>query len=402
MISVIPGRRRADEFARAVEAAHRSRSGSEDADLLEVVAAMRGVEAPEPRPEFVTSLRAQLMAEADVALSDIDARLSLPSHPRSGRDRRLALAAGTLAVVAGTGSVAFAAQGALPGDTLYPVKRVLEGAETSLAVGDAAKATQALENATGRLDEIERLAARIDAEDSASAQAALPQSLDDFSRQAEEAAELKIAQHDQTGDNGPITELRDFTADGIDKLSLLDGVLPDDALGSLRDAVRTLTGIEDRAAALCPQCGDVLQIPQNLLVALQASTSAPDQVAPTTLQDLLKSTPVQRGNDHPQLPTVDPQDLGPANVGGPGTKQKDDAPTQKDGPLPVDVGGDGSVGDAGKKAVKDIENTVKKGGRTLLGKDGVLRGDNGALSPLNPLLDPLLDPLVGDNGLLGR
>lgn len=401
MISVIPGRRRADDFARAVDAAHRSSAGADHADLLEVVAAMRGVESPAPRPEFVASLREQLMAEADTALLDVDARLSLPSHPRSGRDRRLALAAGTIAVVAGTGSVAFAAQGALPGDTLYPVKRALEGAETSLAVGDDAKATQVLENASGRLEEIERLAARIDAEDSAEAQSALPDTLDDFSRQAEEAADLKIAEHEQTGETRPITELRDFTAAGIDKLSLLDGVLPDDALGALQDAVRTLTGIEERAASLCPECGDVLQIPQNLLVALQASTSAPRQVAPTTLTDLLDNTPVQRGNNHPPLPEVNPDDLGPANHGEPGTQlpglpQLPQLPGSSDGDgNGGNTSGDTPLGDAGKKTVKDLEDTVKKGGRTLL-------GDEGVLSPLDPVLDPLLDPLTGENGLLGR
>src|SRR5699024_3599055 len=153
------GRRRAKEFARAVDAA--SETGSDTAsdkgsdgglgdgpgapsrntgELLEVVGALRDVEHPEPRPEFVASLRTRLMAEADEVLTDVDAQLTLPAHSRSGRDRRLAVAAGAIAVVASTGSVAVASQDALPGDTLYPVKRVLEGAQTSITLGDEAQA----------------------------------------------------------------------------------------------------------------------------------------------------------------------------------------------------------------------------------------------------------------------
>src|SRR5688572_13645360 len=117
MSSVIPGRRRADEFAALVD----GRSATDPlrhSDLLRLVADLRELPTAVPRPEFVSSLRASLMAAADEALVPIDTRLTLPVTTRSRRDRRVALAAGAVALVGATSSMAVAAQSALPGDAL--------------------------------------------------------------------------------------------------------------------------------------------------------------------------------------------------------------------------------------------------------------------------------------------
>src|SRR6478672_7131308 len=102
MTSVIPARRRAEEFAALVDGGGDASDHRHD-DLVELVTVLRGTPIVEPRPEFVTELRAALMAEAEVALSSVDARLTLPSHPRTRRDRRFAIAAGTVALI-GAGS----------------------------------------------------------------------------------------------------------------------------------------------------------------------------------------------------------------------------------------------------------------------------------------------------------
>ena len=52
--------------------------------------------------------------------------------------------------------MAVAAQTALPGDSLYPVKRAIEDTRTGLASGDTAKGARLLANARGRLDEVDR------------------------------------------------------------------------------------------------------------------------------------------------------------------------------------------------------------------------------------------------------
>lgn len=66
----------------------------------------------------------------------------------------------TLAVL-GSGGAAWAAEGALPGDTLYAVKlSVNERLEQALAVGEVAKASVEVRHAEERLQEVELLAAK--------------------------------------------------------------------------------------------------------------------------------------------------------------------------------------------------------------------------------------------------
>jgi hypothetical protein len=268
MSSVIPGRRRADEFAALVD----GRSSAEQlrhADLLRLVADLRELPTATPRPEFVSSLRASLMAAADEALVSLDARLTLPATTRSRRDRRVALAAGAVALVGATSSMAVAAQSALPGDALYPIKRVLESAETSIASDDSARAEKVIDNATGRLAEAEALSLR----NSAESQAALPDTLDDFVTQANQAGGLLLDEYADSGDAAHITELRTFISTSLDRLANLDAQLPATLRDELVKAVDALLALDMRALAVCPSCGSLLDLPLNLLNMVSASGS---------------------------------------------------------------------------------------------------------------------------------
>ena len=84
-----------------------------------------------PRPEFATELRQRLMSEAATSLQK-DNILALPVRKKSSRDRRIALVASSLVLVGGTAGMAAAAQNALPGEALYPIKRGLEKVQTEL------------------------------------------------------------------------------------------------------------------------------------------------------------------------------------------------------------------------------------------------------------------------------
>ena len=266
MSSVIPGRRRADEFAALVE----GRSATDPlrhSDLLHLVADLRELPTAVPRPEFVTSLRASLMAAADEALVPLDTRLTLPVTTRSRRDRRMALTAGAVALVGATSSMAVAAQSALPGDALYPIKRVLESAETSMASGDSARAEKVIDNATGRLDEVEALSLR----DSAESHAALPTTLDDFVTQAKQAGSLLLDEYATSGDATHITELRTFISASLDRLANLEAVLPAVLQPKLVKAVEALLALDMRALSVCPSCGSLLDLPRNLLTLASGS-----------------------------------------------------------------------------------------------------------------------------------
>ena len=250
MTSVIPARRRAEEFAALVDGGGDA-AGTRHDDLVELVTALRGTPLVAPRPEFVTELRAALMAEAEVALSSVDSRLALPAHTRTRRDRRFAIAAGTVALIGAGSSMAVAAQDALPGDALYPIKRVIEGAQSTLTVDEVSKGEALLANASGRLAEVSALQAR----NSAEGIAAMPDTLDDFSAQADDAADVLLSEYARTGDRDAVTELRTFTAESMDTLVELGADLPSSARTALEHAAQVLKQIDDRAAAACPECG---------------------------------------------------------------------------------------------------------------------------------------------------
>ncbi|MEC9052125.1 MAG: DUF5667 domain-containing protein, partial [Actinomycetota bacterium] len=212
MSPVFSARRRADEFDSLVEAGA-SGQRVEDArfaELLEVVGTLRSTPAPEARPEFVADLRSRLMtaaAEELVQVAPTPAERLTVTQRRTPRERRLAIAVGGVAIVGATTSMAVAAQTALPGDVLYPLKRALENAQTGVRVDDASKGTSLLANARGRLAEIDQLSRSEQGQDLV----AIEDTLEAFADQATEASDLLLADYAETGSETSIVELQDFT-----------------------------------------------------------------------------------------------------------------------------------------------------------------------------------------------
>src|SRR5689334_3357211 len=109
MTSLIPARRRAERFDSLVEGGgRRDDVDRATSDLLEVVGALRAMPEPQPRPEFVADLRERLMAAAEAELAPVAARRRddaerLTVRPtRTRRERRIAIAIGTVAVIGAT------------------------------------------------------------------------------------------------------------------------------------------------------------------------------------------------------------------------------------------------------------------------------------------------------------
>jgi hypothetical protein len=92
------------------------------------------------------------------ATSGGDVRV-LAGRGRSSRraGRRLAIAALAAAMVVGSGAVAFAADGAVPGDALYGVDRALEHVQDAMARDPESKANTQLSHAAERLHELQAL-----------------------------------------------------------------------------------------------------------------------------------------------------------------------------------------------------------------------------------------------------
>lgn len=307
MSSLHPARRGAERFNALLDAERDAVRTARDAELLELVDALQSVPPVEARPAFVADLRERLMLAAETELIVPDSPAALTERltvrtVRTPRERRLAVALGGFAIIGATTSMAVAAQSAIPGDVLYPLKRAIENVEAGLSVSDEAKGSTILENASGRLDEVDKLAHQDDVD-----AVAVSETLTTFADQASEASELLMEDYSATGSEASINELRDFTSASIEVLADLEELIPADAAPALLDAAQVLFEIDTLAANLCPLCESlgITQIPIELLAGEGA---AMDDAAISTAAD------------HPESPAK---------------PDKGDKPDQGDRPLTV-------------------------------------------------------------------
>lgn len=362
--------RRAERFDQLVEGGRRDdAAGAVDpatAELLELVSALRAAPQPEARPEFVSDLRAQLMAAAETELvaapaaRDDVARLTIT--PRRGRrERRISVALGAAAIVGATTSMAVASQGAIPGDTLYPLKRAIENTHTGISVGDDAKGKTMLGNATDRLGEVRELSSKPDPDAEL-----IAQTLTTFSDQAGEAGDHLIKDFQENGDESAIKDLDQFTHQSVDTLSDLEASVPDGAHDALVDAAAVVMSLDATATNLCPTCGEpITELPAQLVAgattavddAADALTAAGEQLAqPTPSQDATiggKNDPsgIDPPTDPVQVPSVIPTPtVTPTDGGG----LQDVVPT-----TPGGLGGGGGGKDDGGKGGKGGKLDVK-------------------------------------------
>ncbi len=370
MTPVIGARRRAEEFHSLVE--DPSTGGLHDAryaDFLDIVASLRDTPAAQPRPDFVADLREQLMTAADTVLvaADDEARLTLPTRRtarRPARERRIAAAAAGVAIVGATTSMAMAAQSALPGDALYPLKRLIEGAEAGIAVNEADKGSTLLANASGRLAEITALSRDGRLEDGE----AVADTLNTFTRQAIEASDLMLTDYAATGDESSIAELRDFTGESMLTLAELESVVPEQARDELLRAARILTQIDAQAQQACPSCGGdgIDEIPAILTSSYELSGDG-TAATPGTVLNVSPQKKKDSGDRSTSLPQTDLDALPPGSVLAPTGEADADASS-----------GGGDTKQDSSDPIKDLTKT--------------LTGDGGSEPASGPNLPELPDP----------
>lgn len=363
MTSLFSTRRRAEEFDAAVSTgppAHRTRVGEEPrelhpdlAPLVSLATALRDTPEVAPRDEFVADLRTRLLLAADEALVAGD-RLALPTR-RSPRERRLVAAASVAVVLAGTTGVAAAAQEALPGDALYPVKRSLEWAEAGLSTSEAGKGKDLLHQAAGRLGEVEGLLAT----GSGTALPQVPGTLEDFTGSAQEGSDLLLGSYRDGGDPSDVVAVREFTAESIVALQQLARTAPPDAQDELVTAALTLRDIDQAAVSLCSSCASDLpdlQVPGIFLAASEVESR------------LLGLEPGELDNSHPVVVPAQPgeADGEPGAEAGPGGTPAGPAPAVPDPateppkllPEKSPGPGKGAADEAAKGAKKKVDDTV--------------------------------------------
>lgn len=411
MRAAFPARRRADEFDALLEGTLTQAPSAELAQLVEVVARVRTVPDVAPRAEFAAGLRERLMTEAPEALStpstdEAAARLTVrhrtPDKPRSktSRERRIGVAIAAFSLVGATTASAVASQGALPGDTLYPVKRLLEDARTSLAMGEDAKGDVLLAQARTRLAEVRELGSR--REDAAPAD--IERALRDFSDTADHASTVILADYADHGDRRPVDQLRSFTEQSVTTLSGLTGVLPASVDDVLADVADTLVQIDQSAAEACPACDThgVTELPSDLIALRSAVTGATKDatvaVAPSPTGTATRGPKGNPSAGASTAPTGSPSGQTNGPVGNPTGGRTSPAPGPSSAPTsaPTSAGGVvGGVGGAVGGTVGGVGGAVGDLGDQVGGPvGGVLGGVGGTVGGLG-------DTVGGATGQVG-
>ena len=400
MTALYGARRRADQFAAAIDNPHRD-VDTELRDLVSVVRTLRSTAAEDPdatpRADFAADLRARLMAEADDVLEP-GAPLALPPRHVGHRERRLVAAAATVVLIGGSTGMAAASSGALPGDPLYPVKRGIERAQTTFQVSEAGKGRHLLDQARGRLVEVRGLLA----DDAPAGPPRVPSALEDFTTQAEQGADLLFESFRDDRDPASVNEVREFTADALEQLETLAATAPGSSQADLREAALALRDLDLRASQLCTTCAagaPTLDLPPVFLAAAEADRALGG---------------VDAGNLDNSHPFVVPRSLVPAQDDRDGKNSKDgrnkggggsgngggsDAPALPGTPvLPGGGDGSGNGGDGGGDLSDPrgtLEDTVNGVGGALQDTVGqITNGLNGAVETILP------DPRPSSGGLL--
>ncbi|WP_244931240.1 DUF5667 domain-containing protein [Nocardioides sp. W7] len=384
-------RRRAEEFDSLVEGTSTSEAdATRHAELLELVGSLRESAPVEPRPAFVADLRERLMAAAETELATaptdrapgtaVQDRLTVAR--RSPRERRLAVAIGGFAIVGATTSMAVAAQSALPGDVLYPLKRAIENAHTGLSVDDERKGSTLLANASDRLEEVDRLTRAAEAEQVDVAR--VEETLATFSSQATEASDLLLGAYEADGDDAALAELQDFTDRSFESLNQLAASVSDEVRAALVPVGNVLAAIEAAVQQACPTCTNVLTtLPQWMLASA-------DQLATSSLTDLIGSTGGTAPDPKPGTGKSGGGDLG--GKPGPAVGKPPTAPPAGVPSLPVPTGGAAGGGGSGGGGSGGSGSPTKPGKNAVDDLVNGLLGNGGGSTPTE---QPQL-PIVGD------
>ncbi|MFJ3091375.1 DUF5667 domain-containing protein [Streptomyces sp. NPDC086838] len=255
MIANVSAHRRANAFAQALEeqslrgaAAVQPEDPAEQADQGPLLALANGLgELPKPvlDPEVKVVQRAQLVAAMETMFAQggasadptVPGQRSRGSHrasplrklrPRSRWTKGLAAGGLTVGVAAGAfGGVAAASSDALPGDSLYGLKRGMEDIHLGLTRDDTDRGEIYLDQASTRLSEARRLMERARSGDLDHEQLGeIRRTLNGMTHDATEGHRLLHAAYERDGALGPIQALDTFSRSHRDSWASLRDRLP--------------------------------------------------------------------------------------------------------------------------------------------------------------------------------
>ncbi|MFB7367496.1 DUF5667 domain-containing protein [Streptomyces hydrogenans] len=343
--------RRANAFAQALEdrtpegeAADRPDAPADTGDqgrLLALASGLGDLPKPELDPEVKVVQRAQLVAamEAMFAQGTAGAGPTVPEQrstrgahrasplrklrPRSRWTKGLAAGGLTVGVAAGAfGGVAAASSDALPGDSLYGLKRGMEDLKLGMADDDADRGGIYLDQASTRLSEARRLMERARAGDlDHESLGEIRRALGGMKHDAEEGHRLLRQAYDRDGEIAPMARLNSFAQAHRDTWNGLRDRLP----VQLTDVGEEVSGVFDAI----DQEVEPLQamLPRTLekgAVAPGGSSSSPtarqnQQGTDTQQPPATQGTPTQDGHSATPRPSGTTQGGGTGGTTGTGT-----------------------------------------------------------------------------------
>lgn len=217
-----------------------------DAELdaqLALVARLReaGRDRPGPGRDARSRIAAKIAAGAE---RQAGTRPGPPPTDRRPRRRAVApvLAAAASVLIAFGGVAVLLSDDALPGDTLYQVKRARETASVTLTLDRQDRAFKQLEHAALRVDELADLGRPAGADEAAYATA-----LADFDRDVHDGVRGVVAVA-TAGDGGQFDVLRSWSADQAGRLAAVE--VPAASAPAHAAALDLLDRVDERAATL--------------------------------------------------------------------------------------------------------------------------------------------------------
>jgi hypothetical protein len=388
MTPLISARKAAEDFARMVDDPTAEVAGRYR-DLAACVDLLRAEPAHDARPEFVADLRSRLMSAADTVL------VAAPSPPRiapvitlappTRRRQRLGVAAAALVIVGAGAGVAAAAEGSLPGDALYPVKRGIESAQVSLNTSDTAKGQDLIAQAGTRLDEIDGLISDGDATSQ------ITKTLSAYQHSAGSGADLLFVAYQRDGSSADLAELRSTLSGQLDQLRQLAGQAPPTTQPSFASAVALLGELDQQARVLCGNCGPNAGVSDFTLSSAPALTSLLTQPAAAAAaaqqQEAAEALAKEAGEIAKVTPKTPGEATGTGSSGGTsGTASSPSLPGVSSPSLPSPSG-----------TVRTGVSGATAGVQGLLSEVNTSTG--GILTPVTDTVNTVLDPV---NGLLGK
>ncbi|GGZ26128.1 hypothetical protein CP967_19310 [Streptomyces nitrosporeus] len=255
MIANVSAHRRANAFAQALEEQPSQGAAAGQPDepaapaehgpLLALANGLGELPKPELDPEVKTVQRAQLVAAMETMFAQggastgptVPEQRSKGAHrasplrklrPRSRWAKGLTAGGITVGVAAGAfGGVAAASSDALPGDSLYALKRGMEDIHLGMANGDADRGEVYLDQASTRLSEARRLMERARAgQMDHESLGEVRRTLNGMTHDATEGHRLLRSAYQRDGSLGPIQTLDTFSRAHRDSWSDLRDRLP--------------------------------------------------------------------------------------------------------------------------------------------------------------------------------